>query len=545
MESLPDIRDLADRLRFSPDLGRIWRDGERCVLMSSNALTMVRAELIEGLGLAKAQRLFWEIGYSEGGRCALTAKELRPDRNFLDAFAVGPQAHALTGFGWTEIVSLHNDEQRGQFEGTFLVHDSFEAVTHLATNEVNTDPVCWMQAGFASGFASTFAGQPIEIREVECQGMGDPACLLRGKPAGEWTQEAQETHANLSPYRTGDGCKVFGEQTVLGMSAGFLAVQSIIERTAATNATLLFLGETGVGKEIFARMAHALSDRRDSPFVALNCAAIPEGLIEAELFGVAKGAYTGAVAARPGRFELADGGTLFLDEISMLSPMAQGKLLRVIQEGEFERVGEVKTRKVDLRLMAASNVDLRQAVEAGSFRADLYYRLSTMPVNVPPLRKRREDIPGLIEYFRSKYAQKHNRTVTGFTNRALNALLAYDYPGNVRELERMVERAVLLVEQGQAIDLRNLFLADQAKDIGDTYSLGDDGRVEPQFELTGLARRVFDGLKQGSAELAELEDEIFLLAVDDAQGNIAQAARNLGLTRRQLAFRLEKISARD
>lgn len=544
MEALPDIRDLADRLRFSPDLGRIWRDGERCVLMSSNALTMVRAELIESLGLAKTRRLFWEIGYSEGGRCALTAKKLRPDRNFLDAFAVGPQAHALTGFGWTEIVSLHNDEPRGQFEGTFLVHDSFEAVTHLATNEVSTDPVCWMQAGFASGFASTFAGQPIEIREVECQGMGDPACLLRGKPANEWTEEREEAHADVSLSRIDDGCKVFGERTVLGMSAGFLAVQSIIERTAATNATLLFLGETGVGKEIFARMAHALSDRRKAPFVALNCAAIPEGLIEAELFGVAKGAYTGAAATRPGRFELADRGTLFLDEISMLSPMAQGKLLRAIQEGEFERVGETKTRKVDLRIMAASNVDLRQAVEAGSFRADLYYRLSTMPVNVPPLRKRREDIPGLIDHFRSKYAQKHNRTVTGFTNRALNALLNYDYPGNVRELERMVERAVLLVDQGQAIDLRNLFLTDQNRDISDSYSLGDDGRVGPELEMSGLARRVFDGLKQGSVELSELEDDIFLLAVDDAQGNIAQAARSLGLTRRQLAFRLEKISAR-
>lgn len=542
VKHLPAYTDLTSRLRFSPEQGRIWRDSERCVLLSNSALAMLRNELVVQLGLGSARRLFWQMGFAEGARCAVEAKYLRPGRGFLEAFAVGPQAHALTGFGWTEIETLDSDTASGHFEGRFLVHDSIEAGIHLETEGVNADPVCWLQTGFASGFASTFAGQPIIMREIECQGMGHPACLLHGKPEDEWPNLDDVETAVVSFQSAGP--KSQDDQFVAGVSAGFHAVRNLIERTAGTDATLLFLGETGVGKEVFAKMAHRLSLRRDAPFVALNCAAIPEGLIEAELFGVAKGAFTGAVADRPGRFELAHGGTLFLDEISMLSPLAQSKVLRAIQEGEFERVGDTKTIQVNVRLIAASNIDLEVAMAEGTFRADLYFRLSTLPIRVPPLRERREDIPGLMEHFRAKYAMRHGRAVGGFTARSINALLMHDYPGNVRELERMVERAVLLADESGAIDLRHLFIGSDRVRIPSGLTLARDGRVveaEPRHEEQSSVCQLVSLLRQNGETLSTVEDAIVRAAVEAAGGNVAQAARELGLTRRQLAFRLEKM----
>ncbi|MFA7587923.1 MAG: sigma 54-interacting transcriptional regulator [Novosphingobium sp.] len=542
MKTLPDYHDLASKLQFSPEMGRIWRDGERCVLLSNAALASWRGRLVAELGQEAASKFFWEIGFAEGARCAIGAKKLRPDRDFLDAFAVGPQAHALTGFGWTQIEHLESDPARGHFEGRFLVHDSIEAAIHLGAQGQSTDPVCWMQTGFASGFATTFAGQPIIMRELECAGRGDAACLLAAKPQSEWHQldELEKSAAPVIMTERG----VYAGETVIGVSAGFLAAKTMIERTATSDATLLFMGETGVGKEVLAKLAHRLSSRKAKPFVALNCAAIPEGLIEAELFGVAKGAYTGAVVARPGRFELANGGTLFLDEIATLSPLAQTKILRAIQEGEFERVGDTRTTKVEVRLIAASNVELTEAVRAGTFRADLFYRISTLPVRVPPLRQRREDIPVLLEHFRLRYSRRHDRTVPGFAARAINALLVYDFPGNVRELERMVERAVLLADDGRAIDLRHLFLETDNLELNPVMGLTSDGRIaaaDTADDRDDLVRQMLDLIVDGGGSLQEMEQMVIREALEASGGNVARAARTLGLTRRQLALRLEKM----
>ena len=380
------------------------------------------------------------------------------------------------------------------------------------------------------------------MREIECKGRGHRACLLHGKPEAEWPSLDDVETAVVQIDSS--GLKSQDDQFVAGVSAGFHAVRNLIERTAGTDATLLFLGETGVGKEVFARMAHRLSLRRDAPFVALNCAAIPEGLIEAELFGVAKGAFTGAMTDRQGRFELAHGGTLFLDEISMLSPLAQSKVLRAIQEGEFERVGGTKTIQVNVRLIAASNIDLEAAIAAGTFRPDLYFRLSTLPIWVPPLRERREDIPGLMEHFRAKYTKRHGRTVEGFTARSINALLMHDYPGNVRELERMVERAVLLADETGAIDLRHLFIGSNRALIPSSLTLAQDGRVvgaEPSSEESSGIDQLVGLLRQNGETLSTIEDAIVRASVEAAGGNVALAARELGLTRRQLAYRIEKI----
>jgi transcriptional regulator with GAF, ATPase, and Fis domain len=225
-------------------------------------------------------------------------------------------------------------------------------------------------------------------------------------------------------------------------------VFQFIEKIAATNSTVLICGESGTGKELVARAIHYNSDRKDEPMVPVNCGAIPEDLLESELFGYEKGAFTGAVKTRMGRFELADGGTIFLDEIGDMSPALQVKILRVLQEHEFERLGGVKSIKVDIRIIAATHRDLEKAVKQGTFREDLYYRLNVIPLTLPPLRERRSDIPLLVQYFIEKFNSDQTQQIDGISPDALNYFMDYEWPGNVRELENIMERLVILKGKG-------------------------------------------------------------------------------------------------
>src|SRR5579864_3479235 len=238
----------------------------------------------------------------------------------------------------------------------------------------------------------------------------------------------------------------FGD--IIGASVGLRKVMQQVQLVAPTDATVLITGESGTGKELVARAIHEQSARRERPLVKLNCSAVPEGLFESEFFGHVKGAFTGALKDKPGRFELADGGTLFLDEIGEVPLAMQAKLLRVLQEQELERVGDTRTRKVNVRIIAATNRDLKKEVDAGRFRQDLFYRLSVVPIEVPPLRDRRDDIPPLVEHFLGQSARRMNRPATRITQDALSQLTAYDWPGNVRELQNAVERAVILSRGG-------------------------------------------------------------------------------------------------
>jgi transcriptional regulator with GAF, ATPase, and Fis domain len=291
---------------------------------------------------------------------------------------------------------------------------------------------------------------------------------------------------------------------------------------------------------MYARALHRHSPRAGAPFVALNCAAIPDELIEAELFGVEKGAYTGAQQSRQGRFERADGGTLFLDEVGELSPAAQAKLLRVLQEGEFERVGDQTIRHADVRLVAATNLDLAQAVAEGRFRADLYYRLNIYPVRIAPLRERREDIPLLVEHFLAETCARYEKRMPGITERAMKALVGYDWPGNVRELRNTIERSVILLEPHERIDLKHI-------DPGTAANAPPPAREYPAMverDVPGAAGTDLDALVEAlldsTAKLDELEPRLIELAVRRAKGNLSQAARDLGMTRPQLAYRMNK-----
>ncbi len=287
-----------------------------------------------------------------------------------------------------------------------------------------------------------------------------------------------------------------------------------IALVAPSDATVLIHGESGTGKELVARALHASSGRSHRPLITLNCAALNESLLESELFGHEKGAFTGADKRREGRFVEADGGTLFLDEIGDISPLMQVRLLRAIQEREVQRVGSNQTLSVDVRLIAATHRQLAEEVSAGRFRQDLYYRLNVVTIDMPPLRQRREDIPQLARYFLQRYAERNRKTVLGFTPQAMDMLIHYEWPGNIRELENAVERAVVLLT-GEYISERELPLA---------------------IAGTPVSGRPLDGnLIQ---PLVDVEKEAILAALEKTGGNKTEAARQLGITRKTLLAKL-------
>jgi DNA-binding NtrC family response regulator len=301
---------------------------------------------------------------------------------------------------------------------------------------------------------------------------------------------------------------------IIGDSGQMLEVISLVRRVAASEATTLIRGESGTGKELIAKAIHYAGPRAARPLIRLNCAALPETLLESELFGHEKGAFTGAVATRKGRFELADGGTLFLDEIGDLPIHLQAKLLRVIQEREFERVGSSQTVKVNVRILSATHRNLEALIKAGRFREDLYYRLNVVTIIVPPLRERRQDIPALMDHFLERFAGKNGKTLRGFTHEARQALLRYDYPGNVRELENLIERAVVLT-RGDVIGRGDLPLTlEESEENGDKENL--------TAAVEGLERRM---IKE---------------ALTQAGGVQTRAADLLGITERALRYKLKK-----
>jgi formate hydrogenlyase transcriptional activator len=318
-------------------------------------------------------------------------------------------------------------------------------------------------------------------------------------------------------HSAGDSC-LNEFEGIVGSSAALRAVLDQVRLVAATEATVLIGGETGTGKELIARAIHMNSDRRKRPFVKVNCASIPAELLESELFGHEKGSFTGAIAQRIGRFEAADGGTLFLDEIGELPLHLQSKLLRAVQEQEFERVGGSRTIHVDVRIVAATNRDLKAMVEENRFRADLYYRLAVFPVNVPPLRERREDIPLLARYFVQKHAARMDWNIESIPADALDALTNYDWPGNIRELQNVIERSVVLSD-GPELDV----------------SL-------PEFEASAAPV----ALHVRASNLTDISERARILQVlketNGMVGGANGAAARLGLKRTTLQSRMRKFN---
>ena len=596
---LPDNTDLVSRIHFSPEDGHIWLDDQRMLLMHASGFGVLRRELIESLGVERARGLLTRIGYNSGANDAQLARKLRRGSGAVDMIHVGPQLHMLEGVGTVIPVRTDVDEETGQYHGEYIWQGSSEAEEHIRIYGLGAEPACWMQIGYASGFISRFMGKPILFREVECKAQGHDHCRIVGKPAEEWVDaeadlrflRADPLTGGVAAAKSGTSSKKskasssaprnlepladsavlpFGAEDVVGVSAGFNAVCHKIRRVADTRATVLFLGESGVGKEVLARALHRISPRGEKgAFIAINCAAIPENLVESELFGVERGAFTGATHSRAGRFERAEGGTLFLDEIGILSNTAQGKLLRVLQEREVERVGGSKIIKVDVRVIAATNLDLIEEVKQGRFREDLFFRLNVFPIKVPALRDRLEDIPVFMNHFLRKFCRMHARNAAGFTGRAIDAMLSYHWPGNIRELENVVERGVILAPDGGAIDSVHLFAGGEQVEsshlsVGAGGMLGRaSGALTPDANLCGQVgkrrtaepvepdpdrmNRVRSKVAQllagvggddvGTTSLGDIEDALVESAVRSAKGNLAAAARALGVTRAQLVYR--------
>ena len=545
----PPDADLRKLLRFEPDSGAIWLGERRMVLLHTAALSALRRDLITSVGTEHTRRLLTRMGYASGAHDAGFAHKTRGNRSLEEMFMVGPQLHMLEGAARVTPLHLKMDAATGLYEGEFRWDDSWEAHAHRLAYGVVDEPACWILLGYASGYTSAFMGKLILFKEIKCGACGDDHCHIVGKPIDEWpdgeayrpyfeddsllhkldvlSQQVEALKTTLEPATSGG--------MLIGASPAFQHAHDLMQRAARTQVTVLLTGETGVGKERFARALHEHSDRATGPFVAVNCAALPAELIEAELFGVEKGAYTGAHAARAGRFEQAEGGTLFLDEVGDLPLAAQAKLLRVLQEGEIERLGAEATRKVNVRMVTATNVDLEAAVAQGRFRRDLLYRLNVYPICIPPLRERSADIEPLARHLLARFMALHNKRLSGLGDRALQALMRHDWPGNVRELENLVERGVILAAQGGAVELEHLFPNQPGARQEGVDPQGRLARVLPAGENELCERIVSSGLS-----LEQLESRVLALAVERSGGNLSGAARLLGLTRPQLAYRLKR-----
>ncbi len=547
-----DTDDLRARVHFCAETGQIWLHEHRMLLVHAEAQASLRKELIDTLGMDRAQGLLTRMGYASGVRDAELARTRAQNSSDLEAFMTGPQLHTLEGIVRVTPIRLELDRAAGRFYGEFLWEHSWEGQWHRHYYGIHHAPVCWTQIGYACGYTTAFMGRPILYKEVECVGMGQNNCRIIGKPIEDWDDASEYRHfANREPIAD----QLFELQTqvvqlrstigemeklpadMVGNSPGFRTAYNLLKPAAGSNISVLLLGETGVGKELFARALHEMGARRERPFVAVNCAAIPQDLVESELFGVEKGAYTGALVSRPGRFERADGGTLFLDEIGDLPLAAQGKLLRVLQDGELERLGDQKTRRINVRVVAATNSDLQQRVKQGQFRPDLYYRLNAYQIGIPPLRERKEDVSVLAKRFLERYTAIHGKKLRGFTDKAKRALLTYPWPGNIRELQNMIERGVILAPSGTRIEVEHLFScsSDQAPEFG----LDVNGSLDLNCGDTG--KRLCEAVFNGVMTLDQVEAMLLETAVDKARGNLSSAARMLGLTRPQIAYRLKRL----
>lgn len=568
------LKNLTDRIHFDLKEGMIWLDARRVLILQAEWFNELRSELIALMGHHQARGLLTRLGYAAGCRDAQLALKLHSTQSWRELLLTGGRLHALQGSVAVVPLVVELDPEMQHCYLEFLWKHSVEDQSDSATPGMVAEPACWMEIGYASGFMTTCLGAPVVVREVECLAMGHPVCRSIARFADEWDEDISEDLKYLTPFPPSpealpnrmpppriakaieaarpDNPEAPDSPTyVIGRSAAFNAVLHQVHRVADTKATVLLLGESGVGKSAFAKEVHFKSRRRDGPFIEVNCAAIPETLLEAELFGVEKGAYTGAGNARTGRFEEAEGGTLFLDEIGTLSLSAQGKILRALQNQQFERLGSSKTIRADVRLVAATNEDLQKAVEEGRFRLDLFYRLNVFPIEVPPLRDRKEDLPTLISYFIGIYTRRHERQVAGVTPKAYQALLAYNWPGNIRELENIIERAVILCPQGEALDMVHLFANKHSLKRPGMMWLSELGVLEDSTDEASPKANgdtdswVSRALNSGNENLFDIERKLILAAIKEAGNNVAKAAKRLGVSRGQLDYRLKKWGLED
>ncbi len=476
----PDDLDHKELLELDPVGGTVRFAGRRALLVDAVAMGLLRKYLVENFGLAAARTVLTQFGFAHGWRTAETLESAFKWDAAGDWSRAGARIHALEGLFRAE------PESRDPLspEGVTLVA-SYEAEQHLLHFGRSDVPVCWTICGLTSGYSSRSNGREIYVLEDRCIGRGDAACHLVGRTREGWGAERADELHFFEARRLKECLDVSLERVTrtlkaaerklhehrralvrvardvaepLGIVARSPVMRQVVDlarRVAKVDSTVLLTGESGTGKERIARLVHDESTRAAGPFIAVNCGAITETLLESELFGHARGAFTGATQDRPGLFEAANCGTLLLDEVGEVSPAMQVKLLRVLQEREIRRVGENRSRRIDVRVVAATNRDLAFGVAGGDFRQDLYYRLKVVELHVPPLRERRDDVLPLARVLLADAALRMKRKIAGLAPAVADQLLRYEWPGNVRELENVMERAVALA-RGSRVDLEDL-----------------------------------------------------------------------------------------
>ena len=536
------IEDLhhEELLELNPQGGVIHFAGRRALLLDAVAMGILRQYLVENFGLTAARAVLTQFGFAHGWRMAEAMKEQFQWASPEQWRLAGPRICALEGLFHTQPGSEDPLSKKGA-----MLLASYEAEQHLLHFGCSSSAVCWTLCGLMSGYLSRCVGEEIYVLEDRCLGEGHAACHLLGRTREEWGEERAEELAffdsgrlaecldvslsrvteslktaevKLRAHRRALGRVVAQVEEPSGIVAKSLPMQQVVElarRVAKVDAMVLITGESGVGKERIARLIHDESTRATGPFLAVNCGAITETLLESELFGHARGAFTGATSDRPGLFEAASGGTLLLDEIGDVSPGMQVKLLRVLQEREIRRVGANVSRPVNVRVLAATNRDLALGVAEGSFRQDLYYRLNVVAIQVPPLRERRDDILPLARLLLAESVVRMARKTSGLTPRAADQLVRYDWPGNVRELENAMERAVAL-GSGRRLDLDDL-----------------PEEVRKAFPIP----RIRGGIVQ---PLDEIEKDYILSALEHNGGNQTRTAQQLRIGSATLYRKLKR-----
>ena len=518
--------DTSELLELDPEGGVIRFAGQRALLLDAVAMGLLRKYLVENFGLTAARAVFTQFGFAHGWRMAEAMKAEFKWDTAEDWRRAGTRLNALEGLFRVEAGGKELQSREG-----LMIVASYEAEQHLLHFGRSDEQVCWTISGLTSGYLSRSGGKEIYVLEDRCLGKGDAACHLFGRTREEWGDERAEELHFYEPQRLKDCLDVSLDRVtetlketerslqarrralvrvapdvdeplgIVTKSAPMNQLVDLARRVAKVDSTVLITGESGSGKERIARLVHDESTRAAGPFIAVNCGAITETLLESELFGHARGAFTGASQDRPGLFEASNGGTLLLDEVGEVSPAMQVKLLRVLQEREIRRVGENKNRKVDVRVVAATNRELAYGVARGGFRQDLYYRLKVVELHVPPLRERRDDILPLARVLLGEAALRMKRKIEGIAPGAVDHLLRYEWPGNVRELENAMERAVALA-RGSRVELEDL-----PEEIR---------RAFPTMASTGTVK-----------PLDEVERDYILAALDLNGGNQTRTAEQL------------------
>jgi two-component system response regulator HydG len=533
-----DDLDHEELLELDPQGGVIRLAGQRAVLVDAVAMGLLRKYLVENFGLTAARTVLTQFGFAHGWRMAEALQSQLAWDTDEDWRRAGTRIHVLEGMFSVELGSADPLSKAG-----LTVATSYEAEQHLLHFGRADVPVCWTICGLTSGYISRAADKEIFVLEDRCLGKGNAACHLIGRTREGWGDERAEELRFFEPSRLEEALQVSLQRVTetlkdaerrlrqhrralvqvareveepLGIVAKSPAMRTVVDlarRVAKVDSTVLITGESGSGKERVARLVHEESLRAAGPFIAVNCGAITETLLESELFGHARGAFTGASQDRPGLFEAANSGTLFLDEVGEVSPGMQVKLLRVLQEREIRRVGENATRRVDVRVVAATNRDLARAVSGKAFRQDLYYRLNVVELGVPPLRSRRDDILPLARILLGDAARRMKRKIASLTPAAADQLLRYQWPGNVRELENAMERAVALA-RGSRVDLEDL-----PEEVREAFPT--------PVASTGAIR-----------QLDDVEKEYILAALEVNDGNQTRTASQLGIGAATLYRRL-------